>query len=108
MEASRKAGRARKVAPVADPVEATGVGAEAGGADRDGGAADRGARAEPFAKTWAEIQARLSEIERPNIPVCAVFMPNPPRAVWMGAFGGAKLYEGDGYAVLSTGEKVRL
>jgi len=35
-------------------------------------------------------------------------MPNPPRAVWMGAFGGAKLYEGDGYAVLASGEKVSL
>lgn len=108
METVKKPGRARKAAPVVEPAVEAGISLEESGIGRDGSDSDRGTGADACTKTWAEVSARLHEIEQPNKPVCAVFMPNPPKAVWMGYFGGAKLYEGDGYAVLSTGEKVRL
>ena len=107
METVKKPGRARKAAPVVEPAVKAGISLEESGIGRDGGESDRGTGV-VAEKTWAEITARLHEIEQPNKSICAVFMPNPPRAVWMGYYGGAKLYEGDGYAVLQTGEKVRL
>lgn len=107
METVKKPGRARKVAPVAESAVESRVSPEESGIGRDGSESDRGTGV-VAQKTWAEITARLHEIEQPNKSICAVFIPNPPRAVWMGFYGGAKLYEGDGYAVLQTGEKVRL
>lgn len=98
----------RKAAPELAVDEAAGIAPEIAGDERRGGGEGGGAPEQPSRKTWAEVSAILKAAEAPMVPVCQVYVPDPPVEVWHGDFGGAKVYKGDWYAILANGKRIEL
>ena len=100
--------RKGKTAPKSVAAEAAGVAPEGDTAERGSGGASGGKESKPVGKTWAEVSAILKDAESEFIPVTHVYVTAPEVEVWNGAFGGAKVYKGDNYAVLSNGKRIAL
>lgn len=94
-----------RTAPVAKDA---GKGADAAG-KHDALGADRGgsvaAKAQPRRKGWAEVQAKLKELEGPENPVCHIYWPDEVGALWEGSYGGAKIHKGEPQAITSDGKR---
>lgn len=100
--------RKGKTAPKPVAAEAAGVAPEGDTAERGSGGASGGKESKPVGKTWAEVSAILKAAEGEFTPVCQVYVPEPTVEVWQGTYGGAKVYKGDNYAVLSNGKRIAL
>lgn len=100
--------RKGKAAPKPAAAEAAGVAPEGNTAERGSGGASGGKKEQPVGKTWAEVSAILKAAEGEFTPVCQVYVPEPTVEVWHGTFGGAKVYKGDNYAILSNGKRIDL
>ena len=100
--------RKGKVAPKPVAVEAAGVAPEVISDERGSGGASGGKEEQPVGKTWAEVVAILKDAESEFIPFTHVYVSNPEVEVWNGIYGGAKVYKGDNYAVLSNGKRIPL
>lgn len=100
--------RKGKVAPKPVADEAAGVAPEVISDERGSGGASGGKKEQARGKTWAEVVAILKASEGEFTPVTAVYVPEPTVEVWHGIYGGAKVYKGDNYAVLSNGKRIAL
>ena len=100
--------RKGKTAPKPVAAEAAGVAPEVISDERGSGGASGGKKEQPVGKTWAEVVAILKASEGEFTPVCQVYVPEPTVEVWQGTYGGAKVYKGDNYAVLSNGKRIAL
>lgn len=100
--------RKGKTAPKPVAAEAAGVAPEGDTAERGSGGASGGKESKPVGKTWAEVSAILKAAEGEFTPVTHVYVTEPEVDVWNGSFGGAKVYKGDNYAVLSNGKRIAL
>ena len=100
--------RKGKVAPKPVADEATGVAPEIAGDERGSGGASGGKKEQARGKTWAEVSAILKAAEGEFTPVTHVYVTEPEAEVWNGIYGGAKVFKGDNYAVLSNGKRIAL
>lgn len=100
--------RKGKVAPKPVADEAAGVAPEVASDERGSGGASGGKKEQARGKTWAEVSAILKAAEGEFTPVTHVYVTEPEAEVWNGIYGGAKVYKGDNYAVLSNGKRIAL
>lgn len=100
--------RKGKVAPKPVADEATGVAPQISGDERGSGGASGGKKEQARGKTWAEVSAILKAAEGEFTPVTHVYVTEPEAEVWNGIYGGAKVFKGDNYAVLSNGKRIAL
>ena len=108
MAEQRKPSAKRAVVPGVADVGQAEVLVQSDDAKRGSGAEDSGSKAKPAGKSWAEVVAILKAAESEFIPFTHVYVSNPEVEVWHGLFGGAKVYKGDNYAVLSNGVRIPL
>jgi hypothetical protein len=103
-------GRPRRAAPAVDGADAPAVADRIGDAVGQGGVGGAGQEADPGRTNdnWLAAKERLSQLEREGCPVCVVYWPTPPAALWGGVYGNAKIKAGPPSAVLASGEEVPL
>jgi hypothetical protein len=108
MAEQRKPSAKRAVVPSVADVGQAEVLVQSDDAQRGSGAEDSGSEAKPAGKSWTEVSAILKAAESEFIPVTHVYVTEPEADVWNGIYGGAKVYKGDNYAVLSNGKRIPL
>jgi hypothetical protein len=108
MAEQRKSSAKGTVVPSVADVGQTEVLVQSDDAQRGSGVEDSGSKAKPSGKDWAEVVAILKAAESEFIPFTHVYVSNPEVEVWHGIYGGAKVFKGDNYAVLSNGVRIPL
>jgi hypothetical protein len=108
MAEQRKSSAKGTVVPSVADVGQTEVLVQSDDAKRGSGVEDSGSKAKPAGKSWAEVSAILKAAEGEFTPVTHVYVTKPEAEVWNGIYGGAKVFKGDNYAVLSNGVRIPL